>query len=200
MLVLIEKCHEILDKQGYAGILLTDLSKGFDCINHELLFAKLHAYGFSLESLTFILSYFSNRILRVKVNFLFSGYSNVESGVPQESIPGPLFFNIFICNFFFDDIDVDLANYADDTTPYAYDLENEKVIKLLEKKINNKLFDWFSENFLKANSDKCHLLINTDEYIALKIKTETITNSSNQKLLGLLFNNKFDFDEHVTSL
>ena len=40
------------------------------------------------------------------------------------------------------------ANYADDTSPYTYDLENEKVIKLLEK-----LFDWFSDNVLKANSD-----------------------------------------------
>ena len=100
---------------------------------------------------------------------------------------------------FFDDIDIDLANYADDTTPYAYDLENEKVIKLLEKNINN-LFDWFSDNFLNANPNKCHLLINTDENVALKIKNETINNSSNQKLLGILFNNKFDFDEHVTSL
>ena len=45
------------------------------------------------------------------------------------------FFNIFICDLFFDDINIDLANYADDTTPYAYDLENEKVIKLIEKKI-----------------------------------------------------------------
>ena len=100
---------------------------------------------------------------------------------------------------FFDDIDIDLANYADDTTPYAYDLENEKVIKLLEKNINN-LFGWFSDNFLNANPNKCHLLINTDENVALKIKNETINNSSNQKLLGILFNNKFDFDEHVTSL
>ena len=100
---------------------------------------------------------------------------------------------------FFDDIDVDLANYADDTTPYACDLENEKVIKLLEKNIN-KLFDWFSDDFLKANPGKCHLLINTDENVALKIENETITNSSNQTLLGILFNNKFDFDEHFTSL
>ena len=60
LLVLVKKCRKVLDKQGYAGILLTDLSKVFDGINHELLIAKLHAYGFSLESLTFIQSYLSN--------------------------------------------------------------------------------------------------------------------------------------------
>ena len=70
---------------------------------------------------------------------------------------------------------------------------------LLQKNID-KLFDWFSDNFLKANPGKCHLLINTDENVTLKITNETITNSSNQKLLGKLFNNKFDLDEHVTSL
>ena len=58
----------------------------------------------------------------IKINSLFSEYSNVESGVPQGSIPGPLFFNIFICNIFFDDMDIYLAKCADDTTPYAYDL------------------------------------------------------------------------------
>ena len=100
---------------------------------------------------------------------------------------------------FFNDINTDLANYADDTTPYAYDLEHDKVIKSLEKNID-KLFDWFSDNFLKANPDKCHLLINTDENVTLKIKNETITNNSNQKLLGILSHNKFDFDEHVISL
>ena len=119
LLVLVEECREVLDQRGYAGILLTDLSKAFDCINHELLVAKLHAHGFSLESLTFIQSYLPNRIQRVKINFLFSEYTNVESGVPQGSLSGPLFFNIFICDLFFGDIDIDLANYADDRTPYA---------------------------------------------------------------------------------
>ena len=164
---MVEKCCEVLDKQGYAGIL--DLLKAFDCINHELLTAKLNAYGFSLESLTFIQSCLSNQIQRVKINSSFSKYSNVESGVPQGSISGSLFFNIFIWGFFFDDIDIDLANYADDTTPYAYDLELDKVIESLEKNID-KLFHWFSDNFLKANPDKCHLLINTDENVASKIK------------------------------
>ena len=117
----------------------------------------------SLESLTFIQSYLSKRIQRVKINSSFSEYCNVESGVPQWSISGPLFFlffNIFICDLFFDDTDIDLANYADGTTPYHYYLECDKVIKSLEKNID-KLFDWFSDNFLKANPDKSHLLINT---------------------------------------
>ena len=170
LLVLIEKCREVLNKRVILGLL---------------------KWGYQ--------SYLSNRIQRVQINSSFSDYSNVESGVPQGSISGPLFFNIFICDLFFDDIDIDLANYADDTTPYAYDLELDKVIESLEKNID-KLFHWFSDNFLKANPDKCHLLINTDENVALKIKNETIINSSNQKLLGMLFNNKFDFDEHVTSL
>ena len=135
----------------------------------------------------------------VKINSLFCEYSDVESGVPQGSISGLLFFNIFICDLFFDDTDIAFANYVDDRTPYAYDLEHDKVIKSLEKNID-KVFDWFLDNFLKANADKCHLLINTDENVALKIKNETITNSSNQKLFGILFNNKFAFNEHVTSL
>ena len=100
---------------------------------------------------------------------------------------------------FFDDINIDLANYADDTTPFAFDIKHDKVIKPFGKNID-KLFDWFSDYFLKANPDMCHLLLNIDENIASKIKNETITNSSNQKLLGILFNNKFDIDEHATSL
>ena len=121
------------------------MSKALDFIDHELLLANLHAYGFSLESLTFIQGYLSNRIQRLKINSSSSDYNNIDSGVPQGWIAGPHIFNIFICDLFFDDIDLGLANYADDTNQYAYDLENEKVIELLEKNIN-KLFDWFSDN------------------------------------------------------
>ena len=85
LLVLVKKCSEVLNKWGYAGILLTDLSKAFDWINCELLIAKLHAHGFSLKSLTFIQSYSTKNIQRARTNSSFSDYSNVESGIPKGS-------------------------------------------------------------------------------------------------------------------
>ena len=105
LLVLVEKCREILDKQGYGGILLTDFSKPFKFINHKILISMLHAYSLSLESLTFIQSYLYNRIQRVKINSSFSYYCNIESDVPQGSISATLFFNISICDLFFDGLE-----------------------------------------------------------------------------------------------
>ena len=175
------------------------MSKGFDCIDHELLIVKLHAYGFDIKSLELIHSYLHDRIQRVKINFSFSHWSNVESGIPQGSIKGPLLFNIYICDLFFVIIEIDIANYANDTTPYALDLKLENVVKLLEENAD-KLFDWFSNNYLKANPDKCHLLVNTTGYIRISISNETITSSSNQKLLVICFNSNFRFDDHVASL
>ena len=64
----------------------------------------------------------------------------------------------------------------------------------------DKLFDWFSNNYLKANPDKCHLLVNTTGSIRISVRNETISNSSNQKLFGIRFNSNFRFDDHVASL
>ena len=72
LLVMIEKIKKAIDSKGFAGVLLTDLSKAFDCINHELLIAKLNAYGFSESALNLIGSYLSNRKQRTKINSSFS--------------------------------------------------------------------------------------------------------------------------------
>ena len=61
LLSLIEKWKNILDKRGYGGAVLMDLSRAFDTLNHNLLIAKLHAYGFTRESLKLIKSYLTNR-------------------------------------------------------------------------------------------------------------------------------------------
>ena len=108
-----QKC---LDKGGISGAILTDLSKAFDYILHDLLIAKLAAYGFDYQFLKIMESFLSNRQQRTKSNSAFSHYSEIIYGVPQGSILGPLLFNIYICDIFFDIIECDIASYADDNT------------------------------------------------------------------------------------
>ena len=61
LLRFVEACKKTMDNRGVAGAVLTDLSKAFDCLNHELLIAKLNAYGFSRSALLFIHSYLTDR-------------------------------------------------------------------------------------------------------------------------------------------
>ena len=70
--VMIEQWRKAIDLKEYAGGVLTDLSKAFDCLNHELLIAKLEAYGFDEQSLHFIYSYLSERKQKTRVNNSFS--------------------------------------------------------------------------------------------------------------------------------
>ena len=70
-----EQWRKSLDNKGFTGAVLMDLSKAFDCMNHELLIAKLDAYGFGKDSLNIINSYLSNRWQRMKVNNSFSDWT-----------------------------------------------------------------------------------------------------------------------------
>ena len=127
-----EKWRKILDQGEDAAALITDLSKAFDCIDHDLLIAKLHAYGFRYNSLKYAYSYITEREQRVKINSTYSNWSKIPSGVPQGSILGPLLFNIYLCDLFLICEDIDYANYADDTTPYVCDTNLESILKRLQ--------------------------------------------------------------------
>ena len=78
LLYMIENWKESLDQGGHYGALLTDLSKVFDCIMHDLLIAKLQTYGFDNDSLNFICNYLVDRKQRVKINSSFSTWSKIE--------------------------------------------------------------------------------------------------------------------------
>ena len=135
-----------------------DLSKAFDTINHELLIAKLYAYGFTKESLMIILSYLSDLWQHVKIDSSFSSWTELLQRVPQGSVLGPLLFHIYLNDLFFALKDVEVCNFADDTTPFVCDLELDTALTKLEENSAITL-TWFETNYMKLNSDECHLLV-----------------------------------------
>ena len=120
-------------------------------------------------------------------------------GVPQGSILGPLLFNIFLIDLFFIIEDTDISSYADDNTPYVSADIIVGVIKSLEE-VSETLFKWFNDNLMKINAGKCHLFASTNNTVKQNIGNFDITNSKNEKLLGIKFDHKLSFDDHISEL
>ena len=168
---------------------MTDLSKAFDCLPHDLLFAKLHAYGCDLPSPKMFNSYLRSRDQRVKINNFYRLCAEILFGVPQGSILGPILFNIFLCDLFRFIKNKEIASYADDTTPYEMGANSAYVIPNLEI--------WFNDNSMEANSGKYYLLLSGSDSSKITIGNKTISSSKCGKLLGIKIDHNLNFKEHI---
>ena len=183
LLVMLETWKRPVDKGKVFGALLADLSKAFDCLNHELLTARLNACGFSLPALRLFNDYLSNRI---KIENTYSTLLDIVFGVPQGSILGPLLFNTFLADLFVNDIDI--ASYADDLITST-------------EQASNGLFEWFQNNLLKSNIEKYHLLVSTNDRVSMNVDGFKIDKSDTEKLSGVKFDNrKLTVDDHNSDI
>ena len=165
---MLEKWKKSVDSGKAFGALLKDLSKAFDCLDHELLIAKLNDYGFILPALRLIHDYLWHRKDRGRVYKSYSKWLAVMFGVPQGSILGPLLFNIFLAALFLIHSDTDIASFADNNTTFRSAINAEDVIESLER-ASVYLFRWFENNVLKDNADKCHFLVSTSREVSLNV-------------------------------
>ena len=171
---LIENWKKACDEKLLAGTVLMDLSKAFECIPHDLIIAKLHAYAFSQKTVTFIYSYLKRRKQKAKVNKFLSDFLTLLSGVPQGSILGPILFNIFFNDLLSTLKLSHLFNITDDNTILTT-ADNIDYMLLALKHELELAVKWFTENQMIGNPDKFQAIIlqnsrNSKNYEPVKLE------------------------------
>ena len=133
---MLEKFKDAIDRGNQFEALLTGLSKAFDCVDHKLLIGKLYEQSVSSSALNIISFYLKHRTQRIKTNDCFRSRSNIEYCVSQYPILGPLLYNINMTDQFYACEENDIADYAEDTTPYSYATDISTVIFELQAQQN----------------------------------------------------------------
>ena len=200
LLNMVRAWQNCLINSGKVGAVLMDLSKAFDCLPHNLLIAKMEAYGFGKGSLKLMLSYLSKRFHRVRISSIFSEWLQILLGVPQGSVLGPILFNLFINDLIFCVLDSSLCNFADDNSLFACEQTVDEVINSLSADLF-RVIDWFSSNGMVANSAKFQLIFPGNlSNLCLNVNGIIINSTDTVKLLGVVIDNKLSFYPHVKKL
>ena len=119
----------------------------------------------------------------------------------HSSVLGPVVFDIYLNDLFFTLFSVNVCNFADDTTPFVCKLNLEVVLTQLEE-CSELVIAWFQNNYMKLNTDKCHLLVagHKSEHTWVRVGPDKIWEDHSVKLLGVSIDNELKFDKHVLNI
>ena len=146
---LCDKISKGFDAGLFTGLILIDLQKAFDTINHKILTDKMKCLGFSKETLLWFKSYLHLRQFKVNLNDTFSKAGKITCGVPQGSILGPLLFLLYI-NDIPQAVNCEILLYADDTCLFFQHKDTEEIKNQLNRDFSS-LCEWFIDNKLSVH-------------------------------------------------
>jgi len=144
-----DKIAKGFDSGLLTGMILIDLQKAFDTIDHEILVSKMEHMGFSVETRKWFKSYLCNRVFCVNIEGTFSSKAAITCGVPQGSISGPLLFLLYV-NDMVQAVECDLLLYPDDSGLVFQDKDVKKIEYQLTQNFSN-VCDWFVDNKLSIH-------------------------------------------------
>ena len=154
------------------------LSKAFDCTPHELLMAKLYAYGLSEETTAVFYSNLKRRGQRVRIDDILSPLQVLISGVPQGSILGLILFNIFLNDLLEVLKNSGICNFADDNTISVASKNRDILLEILKNESPSGV-NWLRNNNIIENPDKLQLMLLQE---STKKNTESITTKLNLRI------------------
>lgn len=192
---------QVLDAGGQLDVIYTDFSRAFDTIDHGVLLAKLSSFGLSPSLLRLLYSYLADR----RAYVFYNGFKSKEfcplSGVPQGSNLGPLLFILYI-NDLLGLLNCSVLAYADDLKIFA-PIASWNDVVCLQADLN-LLVDWCFRFRLKLNVGKCGYVSFTRKvnYISssYSINNVALTKTNNIKDLGILFDSRLSFADHINSI
>ena len=197
---------QILSDKGFVSCsIYVDLKKAFDTVDHQILLSKLHHYGVRGKFHELLSSYLSNRLQYTVINGVSSEHLKVTCGVPQGSVLGPLFFNIFVNDIFKSSKRAKIILFADDTN-IRYAADN---LESLESIVNTDLcqiFKWFSANKLTVSLEKTNYMIITpprspyyDSFSIIQNKIQ-LTRVSSVRYLGVYIDKRLKWTDHISHI
>lgn len=204
---LLHVCDDIfrsLDSGNVTALVLLDYSKAFDTLDHNLLLTKLKYFGLHDSALILLNNYLSNGKQRVRLAFTFSEYSDVNQGVPQGSILGPLLFPLYTCDFSEFLTVCKSHQYADDTQIYhSFQLFNvNKAIRNINSDLDTIVKVSKSHKLVLNGSKSKLLLFGMPDHQCMEVIIDgtLVVPSSCEKNLGILLDNQLKFKNHVSSV
>ena len=194
-----------MDKMSTPLSIFLDLSKAFDTLNHIILLSKLKHYGINGISYNLLSTYLSNRKQYVQFESSCSKMLDIQHGVPQGSIIGPLLFIIYINDFPNTSKLFQYIMYADDTTLSCCvdTIQSNDKDRLLNTKLS-KVNNWLISNKLSLNMNKTkYMLLHRAPkhvphlHLHLHINNNEISHAKTFNFLGLQMNDNLKWNTHI---